>query len=395
MLGGLFVIDLVVFMDRASLAVLLPRIEEVFALTDATAGMLAAAFTVGYCATLPLVGWLCDRYRRTYVLAAGVGVWSVTSLATGFAQDWTQLLVARCLSGIGEATCAPIGPMLIADAFPRHQRSRALGVLLMAIPLGSAVGYVLGSQASVWLDWRWAFYTTGVVGAIAACLALTLHEPTRGADEPESVGQSSWTELLHNRGFAFTTLGMALMVFSMVAWNVWAPTYLTKLRHMSLDDAGLQLGIVVAATGIGGIALGGWIGDLISGGGSRSLLRFAALMTVAAAPCFAFALMADSLVLCLSALTLGLTLIWLNVGPLDTALLACTAPKIRGAGLALNALVLHLIGEVSAPFIVGAVSTATGDLAWGLALAAAVLLAAAASYACAVGDSDETVVSSP
>jgi MFS family permease len=134
LLGAVFLVDAAVFMDRAVLAVLLPRIEQRFDLTDTAAGLLAGAFTVSYCVTLPAVGWLADRAPRTLVLGYGIGIWSLTSLATGLAQDWHQLLAARCLTGIGEATCAPLGPALLADAFPRRLRSRALAVLFAASP---------------------------------------------------------------------------------------------------------------------------------------------------------------------------------------------------------------------------------------------------------------------
>jgi predicted MFS family arabinose efflux permease len=381
---ALFAIDMVVFMDRSVLAAVLVPVKERFGLSDTAAGFLVTVFTVSYCVTLPVVGWLSDRVLRKHLLAVGIGIWSLTSLATGLAQNWEQLLIARALTGIGEATCAPIGPTLIADCFPRGQRSRALAVLFMAIPIGSALGFGLGGQATLWLDWRWAFILTCLLGAAAAGLALIIDEPQRGsqdADRPDLV--QSWSEragLLRNRAFLLTTLGMAMMVFALVGLNTWAPTFLTKLRGLSLDEAGTYLGILVAVAGIGGAALGGWLGDRLSRRSPASLPWLITTATVAAAPCLALALWATHPALVFGFLGLGLTLICFNVGPLDTLLIQVTGPRIRGAAFALNVLAIHLLGEMPAPLVVGAVSDWTGSLTWGLALTVGALLLAGAIY---------------
>ena len=258
-LAVLFAIDLVVFIDRNALAATLVPIQERFALRDSAAGLLLTIFTVSFCATLPIVGWLSDRMPRKYLLAAGLGIWSFTTLGTGLAETYEQLLLARALTGIGEATCAPIGPTLLADGFPKSQRSRALAILFMAIPFGSGLGLALGAQATAWLDWRWAFYVTGVLGAAAACLALTIDEPRPGSHDPPETDALSglqfgslvwrdWASLLYHRSFVLTTLGMAFMVFGLIALNYWAPSFLTNVKGVPLADAGTWLGILVGVT---------------------------------------------------------------------------------------------------------------------------------------------------
>lgn len=380
-LAALLLIELVVFMDRNALAAALVPVKERFGLSDAAAGLLLTVFTVSFCLTLPIVGWLSDQMPRKYLLAVGIGIWSMTTLATGLAQTYEQMLIARSLTGIGEATCAPIGPTLIADCFPRRLRSRALAVLFIAIPIGSALGLGVGGLAAAWLDWRLAFYLTAALGVLAAGLALAIDEPRRGIqdlDETELHLHASyaWRDglaLWHNRSFVFTTGGMALMVFGLIGLNAWAPTLLMTVHQFSAAEAGAALGIIVGAAGIGGAALGGWLGDRLLPRGVGALLWLVGATTLAAVPCLAAVLFVTNPVALFACLALGLALIFMNVGPLDTVLIHVTAPKVRGAAFAFNVLAIHLIGEMPSPLVLGAVSDATGSLLWGLGLATASL----------------------
>ncbi|MBI2807507.1 MAG: MFS transporter [Planctomycetes bacterium] len=386
-LAVLFSIDVTVFMDRAALAAVLLPIERRFELSDTAAGFLIAAFSVSYCVALPVVGWLADRIPRPYVLAGGVGLWGLMSLATGLAQSWEQLLIARCLTGIGEATCAPLGPAVIADHFPPRQRNRALAFLFLAIPVGSALGYLVGAQATLWLDWRFAFFCSGALGVAAAGLALTLGEADQPPECPSDAISSfeAWKGLLGERRFVLTTIGMAFLVFALMGWNAWAPTFLTAVRGMSLDDAGMALGVIVALAGVGGATLGGWLGDRLHRRGPGATMALVAATTCMAVPCFAAALWAPSALLLLGGLGLGLTLVFFNVGPLDAVLISITSPRARGRALALNVLVIHLLGEMPAPWVVGIFSDLTGTLRSGLAFALAVLLIAGVLFWLAAG----------
>jgi predicted MFS family arabinose efflux permease len=289
------------------------------------------------------------------------------------------------LTGIGEATCAPIGPTLIADCFARSQRSRALAILFMAIPIGAGLGLGLGAQAIAWLDWRWAFYVTGTLGALAAGLALTIREPRQEIEAPSRAAVVSsilrdWADLLKNRPFVLTTLGMAFMVFALIGLNFWSPTFLATVRNVPVEDAGTWLGLLVGVTGIGGAALGGWLGDRLIHRGSRALAWLIAACTLGAVPFLALALWVAQPVFILAFLTLGLTLVCMNVGPLDTLLINVTAPRIRGAAFSLNVLAIHLLGEMPAPYVLGRISDQTGSLQLALAFAVAALVGSGIVY---------------
>src|SRR5262249_34127165 len=151
-------LNLLNYIDRFILAAVLPRMQSELGLTNTQAGLLATAFLLTYFVTSPVFGVLGDRASRTRLMALGVAVWSVATAATGVMRNFVQLLVARSFVGVGEAAYATISPALLSDLFPRSQRGRAFAIFYVAIPVGAALGYVLGGVIEPHLGWRAAFY---------------------------------------------------------------------------------------------------------------------------------------------------------------------------------------------------------------------------------------------
>src|SRR5262249_11396513 len=175
------------------------------------AGLMATIFFVSYAIFSPVFGWLGDRMPRKYLLAIGVGIWSLATFGAGLAVSYAQMVLARSVLGIGEAAYATLAPTLIADLFVREKRNRALAIFYLAIPIGAALGYVLGGwivahheslhilprledalatltgrprfTAEEGRGWRMAFFVVGLPGLIVAFLALFIPEPRRGAPE--------------------------------------------------------------------------------------------------------------------------------------------------------------------------------------------------------------------
>src|SRR5215831_11598150 len=211
---GLVVVTLLNFLnyiDRYILAAVLPRMQTELSLTNTQAGLLATAFLFAYFITSPIFGALGDRLSRTRLMAVGVSAWSVATAATGIMRSFGQLMMTRSCVGVGEAAYATISPALLSDYFPKSQRGRAFAVFYVAIPVGAAVGYLLGGLIEPALGWRAAFYVVGFPGIVMALLALTVADPPRGATEAAapSTPQSVATTL---RGFCrnFTYTGTVL-----------------------------------------------------------------------------------------------------------------------------------------------------------------------------------------
>ncbi|HWP34199.1 MAG TPA: MFS transporter, partial [Thermodesulfobacteriota bacterium] len=173
-LALLFAVNLLNYLDRYVVPPLVPLLQADFALSDRELGLLASAFLLVYTALSPLVGLAADRMRRKGLLAAGVALWSLATAAAAFAGSYPALLATRALVGIGEATFGTLAPTWIADLVPPERRGRALAVFFVAMPLGGALGYVVGGAVGGTLGWRPAFLVAGLPGLLLAAAVLRL-----------------------------------------------------------------------------------------------------------------------------------------------------------------------------------------------------------------------------
>ena len=163
-LGVFTAINLLNYLDRFVISPLLPVLKREMGLSDTQLGALVPAFMLVYMFAAPAFGAWGDRRSRTHAIALGVGLWSIATVLAGFAHGYTQLLAARALVGIGEAAFVAIAAALLADLFPAGDRGRVYAVLNMAIPVGSALGFILGGLIGHHYGWRAAFFIAGAPG---------------------------------------------------------------------------------------------------------------------------------------------------------------------------------------------------------------------------------------
>jgi MFS family permease len=154
-LAVLAFINLFNYLDRYVVSALVESLKHSeIALTDADLGFLMTGFLLVYMLAAPVFGVLGDRNARPRLIAFGVGCWSLATAASGFAGSYAALLAARAMVGIGEAAYGTIAPSLIADYFPAGQRGRVMAFFFCAIPVGSALGYVVGGLVDAHFGWR-------------------------------------------------------------------------------------------------------------------------------------------------------------------------------------------------------------------------------------------------
>ncbi len=182
----LTLINLLNYTDRYILAGVMGRMQSEFHLNDEQGGRLASPFMVVYMFASPLGGYLGDRMSRRVLIAIAVAIWSVATIGSGLASTFTLLLVARCATGFGEAGYGTTAPSFISDLFPVQRRSRMLAVFYTAMPLGAALGFVVGGALSEHATWRHAFYVGGAPGLALALLALTCPSPSGARPTPRS-----------------------------------------------------------------------------------------------------------------------------------------------------------------------------------------------------------------
>ncbi len=153
------------YMDRYVLASVVPPLKAALLLNDAEIGWLTSAFMIGYFATAPIFGYLGDRWPRKGLIAAGVGLWCLGTILSGFCNDFWTLLSCRVLVGLGEASYAVLAPAWLSDLFPAERRNNAMTIFYVAMPVGAALGYMVGGAAlSYGGGWRAGFWWAAGLG---------------------------------------------------------------------------------------------------------------------------------------------------------------------------------------------------------------------------------------
>lgn len=376
-LAVLTFINLFNYLDRFVVASLVESLRaSELRLTDTQAGALMTGFIVVYMATSPLFGVLGDRGSRPRLLALGVFVWSLATAAAGLARSFASLFAARAAVGIGEAAYGTIAPSLLADYFSREKRGRIYAIFFCAIPIGSALGYIVGGWADTHLGWRAAFYVAGLPGILLALLALTLPDPPRGvmdageelpAEASKEAGWGSYLALAKNRPFRIAVLGYAAYTFGVGGMAFWMPAFLERVRGVPKEDATIRFGLVVVVTGFVGTFLGGFVGDALLKRTKEAYLWVSGVATLLAVPFAVVALKASAPSVYLPALVIAQLLVFASTGPINSAIVNDVLPWQRAAAVAACNFTIHVLGDVPSPPLLGALSDATS-------LASAVLL---------------------
>ncbi|MHB8878501.1 MAG: MFS transporter, partial [Myxococcaceae bacterium] len=176
-LSVLSIVNLFNYFDRYLMPAVLPKVEASFELGHDEAGLLGTMFMTVYMCASPLGGYLGDRVPRRFLIAGSVFLWSLATAASGLAGSFAALLIARAVTGIGEAGYGTVAPAMISDLFPRQVRTRVLSFFYAAIPIGAGAGFLVGGAVAEHYSWNAAFYIGGAPGILLAVLALYLCEP--------------------------------------------------------------------------------------------------------------------------------------------------------------------------------------------------------------------------
>ena len=320
----------------------------------------------------PVFGWLAGRWSRWRLVALGIALWSLASGASGLAMTFGVLLATRCLVGVGEAAYGPVAPTIIADYFPLARRGQALSWFYIAIPVGGALGYVLGGYMAginhSGQSWRWAFYAVVIPGLLLGLSSFARVE--RGAasfrrDNPAAspyrttcAGWQVCLTIMKTPSYTMNTLGMTAMTFAMGAYAWWMPAYLLWHRVGPLwgIEPRAMFGAMTAAAGVLGTLAGGIVGDASPHPLARIVFsrlrgRAARLRSSARSPFLVVPFPAAWLFIFLAEFFL-----FFNTGPTNTILANVVHPASRSAGFGLNILIIHLFGDAISPTAVGAIA---------------------------------------
>jgi MFS family permease len=442
-LALLLIINLFNYIDRQVLSAVLPLLEVDANLFDPAdkllefkLGLLTSAFLVSYTLLSPVFGWFGDRSRRWLVVGVGVTIWSLASGASGLATGFVMLLLTRCLVGIGEAAYGPVAPSMLSDMYPARVRGRIMAYFYLAIPVGSALGFVIGGLVAQAFGWRTAFLVT-LLGLIPAIICFLMREPPRPVREPGTAepAKPSYFAVLRElrtiRSFVLCCAGMTCTTFMLGGVAAWTPRYvfqrearfelteksLTDLQaakntkgeplvpvaitnklaplvgtgnmsyanfktalldklgnddlkqygervyaaattadSITLGGVNFRFGLIVVLGGLSATLLGGLFGDKLRDRGYRGAYFHAAgWTTMLAWPCFVAVLFVPFPAAWLL-LFVAVFFLFFNTGPANTILANVTRSNIRATAFAINILIIHLLGDVISPPIIGLIS---------------------------------------
>lgn len=373
------------YLDRYIVAAVLPRIMIDLELSNAEGGLLATVFLLGYFATSPIFGLLGDRLPRKKLIALGVLTWSAATVASGLSTSLWTLLVARAAVGIGEASYATLAPTIIDDISPPDRKGRMLAIFFLAVPVGSALGYLLGGYVQQRWGWREAFFIGGGPGIALAVLCLWIAEPPRAR---LARGQARLAETIVTLAriplYRRAVLGFCAHTAAIGAFSFWAPKFLSErflgdlvadpgiadAARRALASANFWFGLVTVAAGAVGTIIGGRMADRavrplppVPEGASHehplnllaanAQLRVCAIGVALAFPLTAAALVAPSAWLFFALAGLAEVGLFLSTAPINAILLRTAPVFMRASAMAVAIFAIHLFGDLWSPTLIG------------------------------------------
>jgi MFS family permease len=415
-LGVLSLVNFLNYIDRQVLPAVAPVMlqDPALKLTDAELGYMEAALLLSFTILAPIFGRLGDRHPRAKLMATAAVLWSIATAMTGLVESLPflpgavrlhvpvvnvtlalsglalALCAVRACVGVGESAYSTITPSLIADYFPPHRRATALGVFQAAIPMGFALGFVIGGVLAHFFGWRVAFMIVGVPGLLTAVLVWRLREPRRGAtDEPQrtreddACDESALAEMveapaevsralagegsnestlktvariLGTRDWLISTAGYTALTAALGAFATWATVVLVRDKGMNETSAAVTLGIVTLLAGATGTFGGGWIADRFAAKRHNAYFLVCAVGTLLGVfPTF-FVLAADSPFVFLPCTFLAVTLLFVSNAPFHAILLESVPVGVRAMAVALNIVIIHAFGDAISRALVGVLS---------------------------------------
>lgn len=359
-------LNLLNYIDRLVVSAVLPAMGPELALSKFEGGLLATVFLVGYSVTSPLFGSLGDRGSRTRLIALGVSLWSAATVASGFAVGPWSLLVARALVGVGEASYATLAPTIIDDLAPASKRGRWLAVFYVAMPVGAALGYLIGGAVASRWGWRSAFFVAGGPGLVLALVSLLIKEPARTTTQERPNVRRDIGTLVRIPVYRKAVLGYCAYTAAIGAFSHWAPTFLVEryAGALSLKTATFWFGIVTVVGGIVGTAVGGVLADAgkrrapedaasLRSTELRKLFRLCAGASLIGAPLAAACFLSGSHGTFFAIVGPTEVVLFVATSPINALLLRSVPSELRASALALSIFAIHALGDFWSPALVG------------------------------------------
>jgi MFS family permease len=365
-------LNLLNYADRVVVSAVLPKIQDEFGLSNFVGGLLATVCLLGYFATSPLFGVLGDRMARKGLIAFGVFVWSLATALSGIATGAMTLSAARAAVGIGEASYGTLAPTVIDDVTPALRKGRALSIFYFAMPIGAALGYLVGGLVEKHWGWRSAFFVAGGPGMLLAFVCLFIKEPTRPARTSSTERpniQRDFAKLISTPLYRQGVLGYCAYTAAVGAFSYWAPTFLYAHFGLALSVANFRFGLITVIAGGTATLLGGALADRMKGrivlaGGNDAnanaaarinagLLRICAMGSLIGAPLAVVCFLAPGPNVFFACMFFCIFALFVVHAPINAVVLGAVPPELRASAMALSIFSIHALGDLWSPPLVG------------------------------------------
>jgi MFS family permease len=376
----LFLLYMFDYIDRIIVSSMFTSIENEWGISHAQSGLLISAVYWSIVILTFPVSIFVDRWSRRKTIGIMAMMWSVATALCALTGNFTQLLFARILIGVGEAGYAPGGTAMISGLYPEGKRARMMGLWNASIPLGSAIGVALGGIIAARWGWQHAFGLVAIPGVIIALLFFFIRDyktvdlsVTQGRKAKQKMKlKDMYNEFIDKPSFLFTVFGIAAVIFVTTAMLTWLSKYFQLTQGFEEKSAGIRASLVMLLA-IVGAPLGGYLSDLWRKRSTRARLLFPAVST------------AVSAILLFVALTLAKGklqyFVFLLFGISVTAFIPAAASVtqdvvhagLRAVSYSIAVVIQNLLGASTAPVIIGWLMDVT-DIKTAMSILPAVLL---------------------
>lgn len=356
----LLAINLFNYIDRQVLAAVEPDIRATFfssgdlnAMAKTGAG-LGSAFLITYMLSAPVLGFLADRFSRWIIIGTAVIIWSLASGGSGLAATFTILFATRICVGIGEGGYGPAAPTILADLYPIERRGLIMSIFCAAIPVGSALGYVIGGIVGAHWGWRWAFYCVVPPGLLLGLLCFWQQDPRVTGHHLAQKGHRrlrDYAALFQTRSYLINCIAQTLTTFALGGIGFWIPAYL-RFRGQGQATGMTIFGGITVVAGLVSTILGGIVADKLRPRFPGSYFSVSGWGMIMACPIFVISLYIPFPAAWL-AMFVAIFFLFLNTGPSNTALANVSLPAVRATAFAANIFVIHALGDVQAFWLLG------------------------------------------
>lgn len=372
-----FLLYMINFMDRQVFSAVLEPMKIDLGFTDTQAGILQTSFFLSMAVLAFPAAYLVDRWSRRKTLSLMAIIWSAFTYITGLGRSLSGVFLPRILVGVGEAGFPSAGTAMLSAVYPQETRSRVLGIFNASIPLGSALGALLGGFLSAhYGGWRTPFFVFAVPGIILGILAFFLKDYKTVAvitDHGKKIGfWSSVVNLFRIPTLRWLYIGYAMQMATTFSFSAWGGAFVMRAQGVSEAKAGMILG-VSALGGIIGAPLGGVIADLWQKKNKKGRMYTPILASSAGAVLLFLALFLN-----VKGPGLALIVIWgifavLGIPAVNAISQDVVGPGLKGVAWGMGGFVMMIGGAGWSPSAVGAISDALGGGAWGLKAAMMIL----------------------